>query len=117
MQSRRIRQSPGHKTDRLTTEGLGENRRKLIHVPGARLETAKKKKNTKKALNMQKEKTPTKCKNTPEFQENALEMQDICIHSTGKVQQQVLHFHCRNSCIQNLPSCVNEISTVMPIVH
>ena len=26
MQSRRIRQSPGHKTDRQTTEGLGENR-------------------------------------------------------------------------------------------
>ena len=26
MQSRRIRQSPGHRTDRQTTEGLGENR-------------------------------------------------------------------------------------------
>ena len=26
MQSRRIRQSPGHKTDPQTTEGLGENR-------------------------------------------------------------------------------------------
>ena len=26
MQSRRIRQSSGHKTDRQTTEGLGENR-------------------------------------------------------------------------------------------
>ena len=26
MQSRRIRQSPGHKTDRQTMEGLGENR-------------------------------------------------------------------------------------------
>ena len=26
MQSRRIRQSPGYKTDRQTTEGLGENR-------------------------------------------------------------------------------------------
>ena len=26
MQSRRIRQSPGHKTDRQTTDGLGENR-------------------------------------------------------------------------------------------
>ena len=46
MQSRRIRQSPGHKTDRQTIEGLGENQRKLILVPGARLETAKNKKQT-----------------------------------------------------------------------
>ena len=52
MQSRIIRQSPGHKTDRQTTEGLGENRPRgrPILVPGARLETAKQTNKQFKAL-------------------------------------------------------------------